>query len=149
MEIGIGIKILAFIFFGIFITVGIWLFKMGFKDFLENRYIRRNGKTAEGIVISVEKSESYDRETQYISYYNTPTIEFITAHGELITYTPLRSTKFKYKVGDRVEIIYLPCNPKEARVNIPKIIYGSSKALMIFGGFFIIIPLAMLLKTIL
>ena len=90
------------------IIAGIGLIYWGFNKYKEKQALDIMGKTAQGTVVDIYKN----------GIYNSPVVEFYTEDGtKMLFKSELETAKRKYKIGDKVEVIYNPADPTEAEIN--------------------------------
>ncbi|GAB4568668.1 MAG: hypothetical protein Fur0017_12210 [Anaerolineales bacterium] len=88
-------------------------------------------KSAPGIVVEVVKQRHVDIETDNVSYYYYPVVEFKAEDGKRRTIQLNEgSNPPSHDVGDEVTILYEPENPNDARIKS----FGSSALMWILPG---------------
>jgi hypothetical protein len=92
---------------------------------------------AEGSVIELRLSRSSDSTTY------APVVNFVTRKGEEITFvSSVSSNPPSYRVGEKVDIFYLPANPYEAKINGFFSLWGGATIVGGLGGLFFLIGIA-------
>ncbi len=89
---------------------GLILFYFGWKFYQEARYLEENGIVTQGVVIDIRKN----------GIYRSPYVKFKTRNGDEIVFVSeleVAENFYKYPVGTKVEVIYVPDNPYNASIN--------------------------------
>ncbi len=121
---------MRFIFSGTLITVGaIILVSSGLLYSNTGSFVRHASAT-KGIVVSVGVTTAPGELNLY-----TPTVEFTTEKGQTIRFT---QTYSRVGVGDRVNVLYEPSNPSEARISEFWALWGWLLIALAIGSFFAI-----------
>ena len=116
--------------FGIIITV------YGFSFLMDDMDLQYNGILVTGRVVDINKKD----------FYRSPFVRFRTKSGRSITFLSKLDVNvdlFKYKIGQKVEVIYHKDNPKNAEVNAfwernaGQIYLGSLGLFLLLLGWFI------------
>lgn len=88
-------------------------------------------ESAPGVVVDVVKQRYEDVETDNVSYYYYPVVEFKAEDGKRRTIQLNEgSNPQSHEVGDEVTILYEPENPNDARIKS----FGSSALMWILPG---------------
>ena len=112
--------------------IGLLLFFFGAKFLFYAFKFKKNAIKTIGTVIEVKTSTG---RTSSITY--SPVLEFTALDGEKHIYDVSRFNYTKYKVGDKIEIVYSKKDPKQVNVNkfynifIPPIVVLSLSVLCI------------------
>lgn len=131
----------GFFLFGIFITI------MSILSMLSKRNILKTGKHTTGTICKFKEFNTYSRTLKKRTTYY-PYVEFRT-ESDIITakYNVNCSimdepfhTICKYKVSDKVNVVYNPKNPKKFVIDEPQMIYREDAAMIIVGITFAITP---------
>jgi hypothetical protein len=98
----------------------------------------QSAKAAEGKVIAIEAKETKRSQkggNKNMAGYtdNVPTIEFMANNGQKYSFTVEGFTNPGVKVGDKVQVLYNPINPNDARLNATKWIYSLPLILLGLG----------------
>lgn len=131
-----------------FVLIGITALIFGVKSYKSAKYLATEGLTSSGTVTKIESRIEHKTDSDGFSYSVTeyrPIMEYVVED------TPHSFTKAgwsesqKYTVNERVELIYDPTDPADARINTTGGIYGTSIALAIIGLIFTIIGIVMVI----
>lgn len=118
------------------IAVGVICLTLSAVLYQHTRSFQKAALTATGEVTNMIRRE----QTRNHSY--SPAIRFQTAQGEIVEHvSPVMIKSDKYKVGDKVEMLYDPANPKDAVINGFFAVWGLTMmfgyvgvAALLFGG---------------
>jgi hypothetical protein len=97
----------------IFLLIGVLMLLGSLLSWNNTRRFIANANTTQGRVI--ELIEVHDEDDGSITY--KPVVTYVAANGRSITFTASFSSKpAPYDVGETVEVLYAPDNPREARI---------------------------------
>jgi len=120
-------KLIVRIFTGVAVLL---LMIAGFSTFTTLQKLGRE-KSAPGVVVEVVKQRHVDIETDNVSYYYYPVVEFKAEDGKRRTIQLNEgSNPPSHDTGDEVTILYEPENPNDARIKS----IGSSALMWILPG---------------
>jgi hypothetical protein len=113
---------------GIFyMLIGVALLVWGISLYLRQRARIKSSLSAEGVVIELVQRVVGNEYTQVKTpegvkfekkYQYRPVIRFRTQAGRTVKFCPSLSMRpAPYQVGDRVNVLYLPEDPKRAQIN--------------------------------
>lgn len=119
-------RIIKVLLFGIFfVAIGVFLLAK------ENDIAKKCTEPTLGTVVKIEESESYDSESGEYKYTYYPVIQYETKEQTVIKKYNLGTSRSKYSIGDKVNILYNPNNVEEYTIE------GDS-SLKLFGIIFIV-----------
>lgn len=101
-------SILKYVFsiVGVALFVGTLMSYKSTSDFLEEAV------SVQGTVVALAKKRSEDSVTY------RPVVEFVTGNGEEVEFTSTMGTNPpRFSVGEQVEVLYLPAEPGDAKIN--------------------------------
>lgn len=106
----------------LFIVMGLKLFYKGIVTYFEIRSLQRDGTHTMATVVEVIKEENMGKNMGTVSYSHWPIYEYEDIYGNQIRYRP-SSISFleKYKVGDKVQILYHPNDGKDEVLVLTKV----------------------------
>ena len=103
-------------------------------------------KIAQGTVVKVEYSESIYKGRVVITDW--PTIEFTVSGERTITFKPNETfSDIHYFMGQKVDVLYLPEKPSEAKIDSIMSLFGPSMLIGVIGATLIGFPLYLARKT--
>lgn len=119
-------RIIKVLLFGIlFVAIGVFLLAK------ENDIAKKCTEPILGTVVKIEESESYDSESGEYTYTYYPVIQYETKEKTVIKKYNFGTSRSKYSIGDKVNILYNPNNVEEYTIE------GDS-SLKLFGIIFIV-----------
>ena len=108
----------VFVLLGLALTVVLVLIGLWRYSYMNQLLI--DGVAVEGTVVDVRKSygsSRIGRRVRYDPHYTyQPTVRFTTEDGQNFTFQPEYS-RTEYSIGDIVEVIYMPQNPKRSAIS--------------------------------
>jgi hypothetical protein len=124
----------------IFTLVGIGMLTGAFLLYNSTNSFLKEAVTAEGTVVELVRSRSSDSTTY------APVIHFIDGTGETVEFTSSTSSNPpSYSEGEKVEVLYLPSRPQEAKINSFFSLWGAVVIVGGLGGVFFLIGAAIIL----
>ena len=123
------------------LITGLFFFFFGLKFLLHTIQFKKNAIKTMGTVIEVKTSTG---RTTSITY--SPVLEFVTLNGETHIYDVSKFNYTKYKLGDKIEIIYLKNDPKNVNINTSYDIFITPIAVLLLGIICIIAALIIYFK---
>jgi len=128
-----------FLSFSLF--VGMMLIFGSIYSLINQAIFVANAVVTEGMVINNVKQRHVDDENQ-VSYAYYPMIQFNDRNDKLVKFlSRVGHPVAEYQIGDGVNVIYSPQNPRRAEINYFFNIWGSSIIIFIVGCVFTVIVL--------
>jgi hypothetical protein len=127
--------------FSIFPLVGLGMLAGAFFSYQKTNSFVKEAAKAEGTVVDlVVVRLIQDNRRPTTSYSYRPTIRFMNSQGTEVEFTSQTgSNPPSYSKGQKVEILYKPDKPQDARINDLFPLWGDSILLAGMGGLFLII----------
>ena len=120
-------KVLS-IFKYVFSAVGIALLVGAFMSYKSSSEFLEEAVSTHGMVVEMTKSRSSDS----ISFY--PVVEFAANDGQKFEFTSnVGSNPPSYSLGETVEVLYLPTNPQEAKLNYFSDLWAATVVMLVMG----------------
>jgi hypothetical protein len=131
----------------LFIFAGIALVGFGFFTFFRQRAQIAKFSKVEGVVTDlipvraggefvVSRTEEGMKMEKKVRYRSQ--IQFKTQTGRTIEFiSPISTRPARYNIGERVEVLYDPQNPKQAQINSFLHLWFTTLMLIFFGLFFV------------
>jgi len=126
-----------FIIFGsVFFLVGLGISIGAFFSFSSTKAFIASADRAQGKVVSLERRVSTDSDGgQSTSYY--PVVEYQLSTGKKIVFTSSSgSSPASFRVGEKVEVLYDPQDPNQAKINAFFSKWGATLILSFMGAIF-------------
>ena len=102
------------------------------------REFLKTATTAEGTVVELKKSVSTENQKTKVSY--APVVTFIPGTGKKIEFlSSVGSNPPAYKIGEKVEVLYLQANPRNARIHDFTSLWGMELLLGLMGAAILLI----------
>lgn len=107
-----------FLFKGLFLIVGLGLMGLSFYLYQDTRAFLSEAATAQGEIIDFEVREDRTNNDGRVDSSYHPVIRFDTQEGSEITFTSSSgSGSPSYDIGEKVEVLYSPSEPRSAKIN--------------------------------
>ena len=132
------------IFKYVFLLVGIGMLAGSWSWYQNTRSFIGQAAKAEGTIVELVRSNSSDSTTY------RPVVHFNNQNGEQIEFTSSAgSNPPSYSKGEKVEVLYLPNEPRNAKINGFFSLWGGSLIIGGIGGVFFLIGAGILLVSLL
>lgn len=119
------------------VIIGIVVALFGWNIRAQTVAFVQNASRANGTVVAVVPVTKIENNQEKTLFY--PVIEFVTEDGETIRYQDSTgSNPPRHKVGDQVQVLYDPQNPKHAQEESFLSLWLPSTALLSMGGLFVL-----------
>ncbi|MCY1401675.1 hypothetical protein D9M71_167980 [compost metagenome] len=126
-------KVLS-VFKYVFSLVGVVLLIGGAIAYKSSEEFLLEAVSTPGTVVALVKSRSSDS----ITYQ--PVVEFVGNDGKSFDFTSSSgSNPPSYSVGEKVEVLYPPANPQDAKINSFFDLWGGAVVMAVMGGIFFLI----------
>jgi len=119
--------------------IGIALLVASAYFYNATREFLQTATTTEGTVVELRQRVSTEENKKKVSY--APVVTFVTGAGKKIEFlSPVGSNPPLYKKGEKVEVLYLPADPSNARIHdftslwAVELILGFAGALILLTG---------------
>ncbi|MGH1469067.1 MAG: DUF3592 domain-containing protein [Bdellovibrionales bacterium] len=121
-------------FFSIFFIIGLALSGGAFFAATVTQDFLNSSQQATGVVVNIDSHLSRSSEGVHTTMYS-PVIKFKDSFGKTTTFkNNLSSSSNSYRIGDFVEVLYIPENPSKARVKSFMSLWFTSLVLGFIGG---------------
>ncbi len=127
----------------LFLVIGAALLTAGVVSARNTQTFIAESAAAPGTVIDMVRRQSSDSDTY------APVVRFVTQRGEAIEFTSNSSSNPpSYGTGERVEVLYRPVAPHDARINAFGSLWASSLVLGALGSIFFAIGAGIILVAV-
>jgi len=118
----------------IIIIIGIIIMASGVPSALQKLAYVSKTKIVSGTIVRTAETDFRN------SHYYIPIVDFTALDGQTQEFkSKTMDSPAKYKIGDKVDVIYDPANPTDAEINYPLNIWSEPGSTAIIGLLFIFI----------
>lgn len=117
----------------IFFLVGLPFTIVGLFFILDHKKFMAKARKVNGKVVALEKYQSENSQNETSTYYR-PIIDFSVSGDSYRLTASIGTGDMKYKIDQRITLLYAPNNPKDAKIDTPMH--------YVFGGIFVVLGLA-------
>jgi hypothetical protein len=122
----------------VFLLIGLGMLTGAFFMYRNTSQFLETAVTAQGTVVELVESRSSDSSSNSIMY--APVVNFIDKKGvEVKVYSSTSSNPPSYFVGEKVEVLYAPETPQNAKIKGFFSLWGGATILGILGGILFVI----------